>query len=195
MFKHIDFQLFKHNQFILLPDCYFGDSGFNFWKQGGVLEGILSGKQASGWGRGWRAQEPLWGPRLAAAWARVQGPWASCWALWAARPLLLHVLIFFSLRTLSGGGGSTQTVKAWMPPLVSWLEAPAGVMGTGLEEGWPTWVSSGVAWARGHLGEQPPAGLFRGSVGGLGPSWGSGGLGTDAWVSLKDGLVSLRAQS
>lgn len=60
-------------------------------------------------------------------------------------PLLLRLLIFFSLNTLSGRGGSTQTVKAWMPPLVSWLEVPAGVMGTGLEEGWPTWVSSGVA--------------------------------------------------
>ena len=98
MFEHIDFQLFKHNQkFILLPDCYFGDSGFNFWKQGGVLEGILPGKQASGWGRGWRAEDSLWGPRLAAAWARVQGARASCWALWAARatsPACADFLLF-----------------------------------------------------------------------------------------------------
>lgn len=92
-------------------------------------------------------------------------------------PLLLRVLIFFSLNTLSGRGGSTQTVKAWMPPLVSWLEVPAGVMGTGLEEGWPTWVSSGVAWAQGHLGEQPPAGLFGG---GLWMAWALRG-GAGAW--------------
>lgn len=88
--------------------------------------------------------------------------------------LLLLALIFFSLNTLFGRGRSTQGVKAWMPPLVSWLEFPARVMETGLEEGWSIWVTSGVAWTRGGLGEQPPARLFRGSLSSWGPSLGKG---------------------
>lgn len=57
---------------------------------------------------------------------------------------------------------------------------------------------SGVIWCglgSGGLGE---ASLQPGSLGGLwwlGPFAGEGVLGTDAWVSLKDGLVSLHAQS
>ena len=121
-------------------------------------------------GPGWGPEAPVGAPCSVVAWLVSRKPGVPSGLSEPHGLLLLPVLIFFSLNTLSGRGRSTQGVKAWMPPLVSWLEFPVRVMETGLEEGWSIWVTSGVAWTRGGLGEQPPAGLFRGSLGSRGPS-------------------------
>ena len=85
-------------------------------------------------GPGWGPETPVGAPCSVVAWLVSRKPGVPSGLSEPHGLLLLPVLIFFSLNTLSGRGRSTQGVKAWMPPLVSWLEFPVRVMETGLEE-------------------------------------------------------------
>ena len=116
------------------------------------------------------ARSPCGAPCSVAAWLVSRKPGVP------AGPLLPPGLIFFSLDTLSGRGRCAQGVKAWMPPCVSWLEFPACVMETGLEEGGSIWCHP--VWL--GLGEDLGSSLQPGSLGGL---WVAGALrwGRGAW--------------